>query len=217
MKYKAVIFDLDGTLLDTLDDLTDSVNRLLASHGCPKRTKNEVRFFVGNGIYKLVERALPSDTDVQTVDKCYKEFTQIYKLNMMNKTKPYNGITDLISLLKSKGLKLSVVTNKADFAAKELCKSLFGDSFDLVIGSAPERENKPSADGVNYILNTLNLNKSDVIYVGDSRVDALTAENAGVDFTAVLWGFRDIDDFKEFGVINFANNVKELENVILNA
>lgn len=217
MKYKAVIFDLDGTLLNTLDDLADSVNYVLASHGYPLRTYEEIRLFVGNGIYKLVERALPENTDAEITDRCYKEFIDFYKLNMMKKTRPYEGIEDIIKKLKSRGMLLAVVTNKADFAAKELCKSIFGGCFDLVIGSTPERKNKPSAESVEYILDCLKLKKSEVIYVGDSEVDAMTAENAGVDFVAVLWGFRKSDDFRGYKLKAYAKDVNELENAVLTA
>lgn len=214
MRYKAVIFDLDGTLLNTLDDLADSVNQVLETHGFPKRTTDEIRHFVGNGIFKLVKRALPECSDTDTVKSCFDEFCAVYKENMMNKTKPYNGIESLINNLKKSGFKLAVVTNKADFAAKALCNSLFADSFDLVIGSDGKRKNKPSPESTEYILNKLNLQKSEVLYVGDSDVDALTAENAGVDFTAVLWGFRDLADFKGYKYKNAVNTVNELEKAV---
>lgn len=214
MRYKAVIFDLDGTLLNTLEDLADSVNYVLEKHKFPKRTINEVRRFVGNGIYKLVERALPDGADEETVNICFEEFSAYYKSNMMNKTKMYDGIDELLTELNKANVKLAVVTNKADFAAQGLCKSLFGNRIDVVVGSNGIRENKPAPDNVLFALEKLDVSKEDAVYIGDSEVDAQTAINSNLDFIAVLWGFRDISDFKGFELMYTANNVARLKKYL---
>ena len=146
--YKAVIFDLDGTLLNTLDDLADSTNFALEKNGFPTRTIDEVRRFVGNGNIKLIHRALPDTASEAQFQKTYSDFTEHYKTNMANKTKPYDGINDLLKNLYENGVKLAIVTNKIDFAAQELCGGLFGDYVKTVIGSDGVRPNKPAPDGL---------------------------------------------------------------------
>lgn len=214
MRYKAIIFDLDGTLLNSLEDLADSVNYVLEKHGFAKRTIDEVRRFVGNGIYKLVERALPDTADEDTVQICFEEFSAYYKSNMMNKTKMYDGIDELLTELKKANIKLAVVTNKADFAAQDLCKCLFGNRIDVVVGSNGIRRNKPAPDNILLALEKLNVSKEDTVYIGDSEVDAQTAINSNLDFIAVLWGFRDISDFKGFDLMHTANNISQLKKLL---
>lgn len=216
MKYKAVIFDLDGTLLNTLDDLADSVNYVLENNMFPKRTIEEIKSFVGNGIYKLIERALPSESSTEIIQKCYEEFSVHYKENMTNKTRPYLGILELLDELKKNSIKVAIVTNKADFAAEKLCKDMFGDRIDVVVGGNKFRKNKPAPDNVLFAIDKLGVSKDDIVYIGDSEVDAQTAQNAGIDFIAVLWGFRTKEQLLPYKSIAFVNDKIELEKAILN-
>ncbi len=134
MRYKAAIFDMDGTILNTLEDLTDSTNYALAHHGFPERTIDEVRRFVGNGIRKLIERAVPAGTDVATIDKVFDTFASYYKEHSAIKTRPYDGIHDAIAKLRAAGVKTAVVSNKADFAVQDLCVDYFPGMFDFALG-----------------------------------------------------------------------------------
>lgn len=213
---KAIVFDLDGTLLNTLDDLTDSTNFALLKNGMPERSIDEVRMFVGNGIYKLIERAVPSGTGKELTDICYNDFCEHYKGNMENKTAPYDGIDDMLEALYKAGYKMSIVTNKADFAAQKLCGSMFGKYIKTIVGSVPERPNKPAPDGVYFALHEMGVQKDEAIFIGDSQVDIETAENAGLDCIGVLWGFRTIDDLRLVGVQKTAENAEELKKMLLN-
>lgn len=213
--YKAVIFDLDGTLLNTLDDLADSTNFALEKNGFPTRTIDEVRRFVGNGNIKLIHRALPDTASEAQFQKTYSDFTEHYKINMANKTKPYDGINDLLKNLYENGVKLAIVTNKIDFAAQELCGGLFGDYVKTVIGSDGVRPNKPAPDGLYLALEKLGVEKKDAVFIGDSEVDIATAKNAEMDCIGVLWGFRDEKQLREIGVKRTAKNAAELQSMLL--
>lgn len=212
----SVIFDLDGTLLNSLDDLADSTNYTLRTAGYPERTRDEVRRFVGNGIYKLIERAVPTGTDKAEIDKCFDIFCRNYKKNIANKTKPYPGIMNMLKTLYENGFKLAIVTNKADFAAQELCGEMFGDYVKTVVGSVKERRNKPYPDNVLFAMDKMGAEKSETVYVGDSEVDVETAKNTGLSVIAVLWGYRDIDVLKKAGAEKTAKNAEELKNILLN-
>ncbi len=215
MIKKAVVFDLDGTLLNTLEDLTDSTNAALKYCGYPERTVDEVRRFVGNGIYKLIERAVPENAYAQDIKKCYDFFCDDYKKNMANKTKPYDGVDGLLKNLYDAGLLLAIVTNKADFAAQELCGSLFGKYVKVVVGSDGLRPDKPAPDGVYYALSRLGVSKEEAVFVGDSEVDIATAKNADIDCIGVLWGFRDRQDLEKVGVTVTAATAEELQKILL--
>ena len=212
----SVIFDLDGTLLNSLDDLADSTNYTLRTEGYPERTRDEVRRFVGNGIYKLIERAVPAGTDKAEIDKCFDIFCRNYKKNMANKTKPYPGITDMLKTLYENGFKLAIVTNKADFAAQELCGEMFGDYVKTVVGSVKERRNKPFPDNVLFAMEKMGSEKSETVYVGDSEVDVETARNSGLSMIAVLWGYRDREVLEKAGAEKTAKDAEELKKMLLN-
>ena len=199
-----------------VDDLADSTNYTLRTAGYPERTRDEVRRFVGNGIYKLIERAVPTGTDKAEIDKCFDIFCRNYKKNMANKTKPYPGITDMLKTLYENGFKLAIVTNKADFAAQELCGEMFGDYVKTVVGSVKERRNKPYPDNVLFAMDKMGAEKSETVYVGDSEVDVETAKNSGLSVISVLWGYRDIDVLKKAGAEKTAKNAEELKNILLN-
>ena len=212
---KAIVFDLDGTLLNTLDDLKDSTNFALQSCGFPERSYDEVRRFVGNGIRKLIERAVPAGATPEKTQECYETFCEHYKHNMENKTAEYDGISDMLKALYEAGYKMAIVTNKADFAAQALCGDLFGKYIKTVVGSVDGRPNKPAPDGVYYALSQMGVAKDEAVFIGDSDVDIQTAKNAGMDAIGVLWGFRDLADLQKVGVKTPVTNTQELKNLLL--
>lgn len=197
MKYKAIIFDLDGTILDTLDDLMISVNYALNSYNLPIRTKEEIRSFVGNGIQKLIERAIPNDTQNSITDKVFATFKKYYAVHCADNTKPYADILKVLDTLKNKGYLLAVVSNKADFAVQTLCNTYFNKTFDYVVGAKDNIAKKPAPDSVNEVIKHFNLTATDCVYIGDSEVDIATAINANTDCISVSWGFRDSDFLKQ--------------------
>ena len=186
------IFDLDGTILNTLEDLADSTNYALKTYGYPERTMDEVRQFVGNGIRKLMERAVPEGTPVEEIDRVHETFTAHYKVHCADKTRPYDGIMELLQNLKKDGCKLAVVSNKADYGVQELCKQYFDGVFDFAVGEREGIRKKPAPDSVNEVLKTLECSRDRAVYIGDSDVDIQTAANAQMDHIIVEWGFRDI-------------------------
>ena len=209
---KAVIFDLDGTLLNTLDDLADSTNYALSRFGYPARTIEEVRQFVGNGVAKLIERAIPEGKNNPNFEKCLAIFKENYAQNMYNKTAPYNGIIEMLSNLKSKGIKIAVVSNKFDLAVKELCKKYFEGFIDFAAGEneAQGIKKKPAPDTVISVLNEFNFASEDAVYVGDSDVDLETAKNSGMPCISVLWGFRDKEFLAEHGAERYAKTAEDV-------
>lgn len=215
MRYKLAVFDLDGTILDTLDDLTDSLNFALIKSGYPVRTRGEVRNFVGNGIRKLIERGVPKGTSEDAIINVYTEFSRYYKLHCADKTKPYDGITELLKQLRGAGCMTAVVSNKADYAVRELCKCYFDGMFDCVVGEREGIRRKPSPDSVNEVLSDLNISAGDAVYIGDSEVDILTAENAGIDCISVSWGFKDVDFLGRSGAKTIVSNADEIADIIL--
>ncbi len=211
---KAVIFDLDGTLLNTLDDLADSTNYALSRFGYPTRTIEEVRQFVGNGVAKLIERAIPEGKNNPNFEKCLAIFKENYAQNMYNKTAPYNGIIEMLSNLKSKGIKIAVVSNKFDLAVKELCKKYFEGVIDFAAGEneAQGIKKKPAPDTVISVLNEFNFASEDAVYVGDSDVDIMTAKNSKMPCISVTWGFRDEKFLLENGATILINAPSEIYN-----
>lgn len=199
MSYTTIVFDLDGTLLNTLDDLKDSVNYALSKLGYPIKTLDEVRKSVGNGAKLLIDRVVPEGTSPENSAKCLQIYQQHYTTNMQNKTCPYDGIVELLKTLKEMGVKLAIVSNKYDAYVKSLCKEFYGDYIQVAIGESPEVAKKPAPDSVYTALNVLDASKAEAIYVGDSDVDVQTAHNAGLPCVGVTWGFRDRDILKEEG------------------
>lgn len=198
---KTVIFDLDGTLLNTLDDLKDSTNFALSQFDFPTRTLEEVRQFVGNGVKKLIERAVPADCDEEITSKCLTIFKEHYSKNMYNHTKPYNGILYALENIHNQGLKIAVVSNKFDSAVKELCTKYFSNLVDIAIGQADDVPKKPAPNGVFKAMEALNAEKISSVYIGDSEVDVATAQNSGLPCIGVTWGFRDEKDLTGANVI----------------
>lgn len=193
MKHKLAIFDMDGTILDTLEDLKNSMNYTLEQFNCPKRTLDEVRLFVGNGIRNLIIRAAPPATDENTIDKMFAVFNEHYAVHCNDNTRPYDGIADLLKQLRINGIKTAVVSNKADYAVQTLVEKFFSGLFDYAVGEKAGVRKKPCPDSVNEVLKTLNIDRKDAVYIGDSEVDIATAENAKMDCISVDWGFRDRD------------------------
>ncbi|MBR1425801.1 HAD family hydrolase [bacterium] len=201
MRKKAIIFDLDGTLLNTLEDLTDSTNFALKYFNYPQRTIKEVCHFIGDGVAKLIERAIPYGLDNKDYNKCLEIFKKHYADNMYNKTSPYNGIVEMLKKLKSKGYKIAVVSNKFDFAVEHLCEKYFPNLIDISAGEneALGIKKKPAPDIILKVLDKFNINCEDAIFVGDSDVDILCAKNSNMDCISVVWGFRDENFLKKHG------------------
>ena len=212
MKYKLAIFDLDGTLLDTLDDLADSVNYIMNQFGYPERSLAEVRRFVGNGIRKLLERSAPEGISSEEIDRIFEQFKVYYGEHCADKTKPYKGIMELLQQLKQQGIKLAVVSNKADYAVKALCEQYFPGYFDEAVGERTGIARKPAPDTVNEVLKNLQADKSQAVYIGDSEVDVQTAQNAELDCIAVDWGFRDAEVLKNAGAEVIVSTPEEILN-----
>lgn len=210
MKYQLAIFDLDGTLLDTLEDLADSTNYIMRSFGYPERTIAEVRSFVGNGIRKLLERSAPKDTSSEEIDRMFEKFKEYYGVHCADKTKPYDGIMELLNALKEQGVKLAVVSNKADYAVKALCEQYFCGVFDEAVGERTGIARKPAPDTVNEVLKKLQIDRSRAVYIGDSEVDVQTAKNAELDCIAVDWGFRDKEVLIKAGAETIVSTPAEL-------
>lgn len=188
---KAVIFDLDGTLLNTLGDLTAAVNHGLIAHGLPTRTEAQVRSYVGDGVRELIARACPSDTDEPVRDAVLAAYLPYYAAHNADLTAPYDGVLDLLATLQAAGCRLAVVSNKHDAGVQALCARFFGDYLDLAVGADGSRPLKPAPDGILYALSQLGVDPADAWYVGDSAVDVVTARAAGVRCAAVTWGFQD--------------------------
>lgn len=193
MDIKVIIFDLDGTLLNTLEDLTDSTNFALSKFNYPQHSIEEIRTFVGNGVAKLIERAIPEGKNNPNFENCLEIFKQHYSINKYNKTAPYNDIIPTLNKLKEKNYKIAVVSNKFDLAVKELCEKYFPCLIDIAIGEneAAGINKKPAPDTVNLVLKQLGLTSNQAIYIGDSDVDILTAKNSNMPCISVTWGFRD--------------------------
>jgi phosphoglycolate phosphatase len=215
MSYDLVIFDLDGTLLDTLDDLWASTNYALEQFQFPLRTREEVRQFVGNGIRKLMERAVPNGTDVSTVDQVHRCFLEHYGAHCADHTKPYPGVLELLHLLRQNGIKTAISSNKADGAVQQLRQQYFPGLFDEAAGEKPGVARKPSAEGVEWLLSACGIPKNRAVYVGDSEVDVQTAKNTGIDLIAVSWGFRDRETLRQSGAEKIVVSETELERLLL--
>ena len=190
MKKNTIIFDLDGTLLNTLEDLADSVNHVMALHSFPLHSTDQVRQMVGNGIAVLIERAIPAGRSNPLFDTCLAEFQDYYRAHMQDKTAPFAGIRKLLSALREQGYRLAVVSNKFDAAVKALCRDYFGDLIPVAIGETATVAKKPAPDTVLEAMRQLNVSPEDCIYVGDSDVDIETAKNSGIPCISVTWGFR---------------------------
>ena len=214
MKYDLIIFDMDGTILNTLEDLKNSLNYVLQQAGYQTRTLEEVRTFVGNWISKTIERALPSDIEEEKVDELFSLFMDYYAIHNTDNTKPYNGVIELLKELKHLGYKTAVVSNKQNSAVKSLCKKFFTGLFDVEIGEKVNIAKKPEPDEVNEVLKILNIDRTKSIYIGDSEVDIQTAQNSKMKSIIVDWGFRDRKFLYEHGAEVIVSNPSEILDII---
>ncbi len=210
--YNTYIFDLDGTLLDTLGDLAASVNYALRTHGMPEHSIEDVRRFVGNGVRKLIERSVPSGTENPNFEATIATFREYYMQHSLDTTRPYDGIPETLAALKAKDCRLAVVSNKMMAATQELCRHFFPDTIEVAIGEneAEGIRKKPAPDIVYASLRELGVDKHSAVYVGDSDVDIETARNAGLPCISVLWGFRDRDFLIQHGAKTFISAPQEL-------
>lgn len=199
MRYKLVIFDLDGTVLNTIGGLAHAVNHVLEANGLNIKTKAEVQAMVGNGTRKLIERSLGENADASLVDKVYAEYQQYYRENCSYDTYPYEGIVDMLRSLNEAGIRCAVVTNKPDAPAKKLINDNFGDLIAETHGNVPDVPVKPDPTFVRMTMENLKADPSQTVYIGDSDVDINTGKNAGIDFISVDWGFRTRDFLIENG------------------
>lgn len=209
-KYDAVIFDLDGTLLNTLDDLMDSVNYSLKKYEMPERSYEEIRHFVGNGVQKLVERAVPEGTENDVVEKVFAAFKEHYILHCNDKTDVYPGIIQLLAELKKRDIKMAIVSNKLQSGVQSLYELYFKDYVQAAIGAKDEIRKKPAPDTVLEALRQLNIQKDRAVYVGDSEVDIATAANVGMDCITVTWGFRNKRELEEAKAAVFVDYPEEI-------
>lgn len=209
-KYKTYIFDLDGTLLSTLADLAASTNYALRTHHMPERSLDEVRRFVGNGVKKLMERAIPDGLNNPLFEETFATFRQHYMQHNLDTTQPYPGIMQLLEQLKAEGKNIAVVSNKFYAATRELCHHFFGDLVPVAIGEREDIRKKPAPDTVIEALRELGVDKEGAVYIGDSDVDIMTAKNSGMPCVSVLWGFRDKEFLLEHGATTLISKPEEM-------
>ena len=212
--YNIIIFDLDGTLVNSLYDLHAAVDYALTINNYPTRTVEEVRSFVGNGIRNLVERAVPEGIDVKEIDKVFETFKGYYDIHATDRTYPYDGIMELLINLKKEGYYVGISTNKVQSAVDILYNKFFKDVCGIALGDSSHRKRKPFPDSVNEIVEFYNGELSEVLYVGDSEVDIQTGANAGVDMVTVTWGFRDKQTLQNAGAKMVVDTVEELAEII---
>ncbi len=211
---KAIIFDLDGTLLYTLEDLADAMNYTLREFNMPERTIDDVRRFVGNGIKKLIKRAAAPGTSEEVIDKMFECYKAYYDVHCLDKTRVYDGILEELEVLQKKGYMLGIVSNKVDSAVKELNEQFFKEYTTTAIGERQGVRRKPAPDTVFTALSELGISAKEAIYVGDSDVDIETAANSGLPCISVLWGFRDKSFLIEHGAVHFAEKPADLTEII---
>lgn len=215
MRYKTVIFDMDGTVLNTLEDLLTSLNLTLDQYGLPRRNLDQMRHFVGNGMQAQIERGAGEGTPPGLIDEMLPVFVRNYQIHGAEKTRPYEGVPALIANLRAAGCRTAVVSNKNDAAVKRLAETYFPGLFDVSVGERPGIRRKPAPDSVNEVLGLLGVSREEAVYVGDSEVDVATAKNAGLDLIAVGWGFRTEEELRAEGVERVFHTAPEVETFIL--
>ncbi|HEY5575705.1 MAG TPA: HAD-IA family hydrolase [Clostridiaceae bacterium] len=213
-KFDAVIFDLDGTLLYTLDDVTDSMNYMLKKHNFTLRRKDEIKSFVGEGAGKLMELAIPGGRSNPEFEKCLEDYFAHYFVNMQNKTYPFEGISETVRKLCEGGFKIAVVSNKIDKATKDLTQVYFGDYIKVAIGQSRNIASKPAPDTVIQALEELGVAADKALYVGDMEIDIETARNSGTSSVAVTWGYRDRKVLEESGAEYIIDKPQELLEIV---
>lgn len=215
MNYRLAIFDLDGTILNTLEDLAASGNYALRKNGLPERTVDEVRSFVGNGIRKYMERAVPSGSSETLIARVHADFTEHYAKHCADRTKPYDGIPELLGVLRGAGMQAAVVSNKADYGVQTLVDTYFPGLFDAAVGEREGVRRKPAPDSVLAVLRQLAVPPEEAVYIGDSDVDIDTARNAGIPCISVDWGFRTTEFLLDHGAKRIVSAPAELAGLLL--
>ena len=209
-EFETYVFDLDGTLLETLKDLAASTNYALRTHNMPEHSIEDVRIFVGNGVKKLMERAIPNGIENPQFEDVYATFRQHYLEHNLDTTKPYEGIPELLAELKARGKKLAIVSNKFYAATQELARHFFPDTIEVAIGERENIKKKPAPDTVIEALRQLGASRETAVYIGDSDVDIMTAKNCDMPCVSVLWGFRDKEFLMEHGATFFVEKPCQL-------
>ncbi len=212
---KAIIFDLDGTLLNSLIDIADSVNYVLKKYNMPTHKFEDYKYMIGNGVETLVKKALPSNISEQDFSKYYSEISDVYRKNQMNKTHPYNGIVDLLKTLNNRNISVNILSNKPDNFTKEVVSHYFNNiNFDIIRGAKQGVPKKPAPDAVFDIISSLKLNKEDFLYVGDTSTDMQTAKNAELTSVGVLWGYRTEKELKDNGADYIISKPEEILKIL---
>jgi phosphoglycolate phosphatase len=200
-KYKAIIFDLDGTLINSIPDIADSMNTVLSRYGYPQYNHNQYRYFVGNGIRRLVERCVPPEHSTpENIENIFRTMVEVYSDNCLNKTAVYDGIRELLDGLAAKQIKMAILSNKTDSITQTICDKLFsGNRFEIVLGSTNRFPKKPNPQSALFVASSLAVSPCDVFYLGDTSIDMETACAAGFFPAGAFWGFRPADELRSFG------------------
>ncbi len=210
MKFETVLFDFDGTLLYTVQDLAVAVNYAVARHGHPTHSVEAITRMVGNGVNMLVARALPQGFDTPDYEDIMADFRGYYQQHCFDHTRPYDGVQEMLRTFAAEGRKMAIVTNKYQAAAESLRQKFFADTVPLIVGDFAGRQRKPAPDGVRIALEALGAEPASAVYVGDTEVDLQTARNAGLEFAAVSWGYRSRAELEAFGISRIADRPAEL-------
>lgn len=213
-RYETIIFDLDGTLLNTLEDLQASVNHALSVYGMPQRTLEEIRRFVGNGVQRLIALAVPQGTDKEAQDRVFAAFKEHYALHCNDKTDLYPGIFELLLQLKKDGFRIAIVSNKLQEGVDALYEQYFMETVEVAIGACEGMRKKPAPDSVYEAIKRLRVSRENAVYVGDSEVDIATAQNAGLPCITVTWGFRTRKEQEAAGGVIFADTPAEVRSLL---
>jgi phosphoglycolate phosphatase len=206
-KYKAIIFDLDGTLINSIPDIADSMNEVLSRYGYPQYNHNQYKYFVGNGIRRLVERCVPPEYSTpENVENIFRTMIEVYSDNCLNKTVVYDGIPELLDSLAAKRVKMAILSNKTDSITQQICDKLFHNRhFDIVLGSTGNFPKKPNPQSALFIAKSLSVSPEEIFYLGDTSIDMETASAAGFFAAGAFWGFRPADELLSFGAKFIAN------------
>lgn len=215
MKFKAVLFDLDGTLVNSLKDLSISTNYVLEKYGFEARPEENFKYYAGDGMAKMITRAMPEEKVEDMLQTLLADFLEHYAIHYADNTAPYDGIVELVKRLKESGLKVAVVTNKAQEAAESVITKIFGDIFDYVMGLRPNIPAKPDPTAVFMVMEELGVKPEECAFVGDTSMDIAAGVNAGAFPVGVLWGFREREELESAGAKAFANTADELGNILL--
>lgn len=217
-KYKGIIFDLDGTLLNTIADIGDSCNEALSKYGFNGHSIEDYKLKLGNGFRVLIEKSVPIGTDKDTIDSILSSYAENYSYNYLNKTVPYEGITELLDKLVKMGIKVAVNSNKRDDYVKPLVSKYFENiPFEAAYGERKGIAKKPDPTGAIEIIELMELSKEEVLYIGDSDTDMITAKNAGIDGVGVTWGFRSYEELKKNGAKYIVSDTNEILDIVKEA